>query len=117
MPSSTYTNASTDSIPVFVVLTEEYYGGEHLIRAFTHLQGAEEYTNTIPDTLDIIVVDAVVPSVPDTNTLFVVVTEEYYGGGSDKVKVFTSKHDADAYAEQVGAQYNLDTLVLQTTLF
>ena len=120
MPSTTSVNttttAMTNSTPVFVVLTEQYYGGEHLIRVFKHSQEAQQYTNTIPDSLDVLVLDTFVSSVPDNNTLFVVVTEEYYGGGSDNVKVFTSKHDADTYADTVGSLHNLDTLVLTTTL-
>ena len=41
--------------------------------------------------------------------VFVVVTEDFYGGGSKMIKLFRKEEDATKYEEEVGINHGLDT--------
>lgn len=98
----------------FVVITEDWYGGDHKIKVFRKRSDAENYANTLPNDTDRIVFETPFPK--DTNTSFVLVTEEWYGGGSNKIKLFRTNEEAKRYGESVNENGRLEAIVLERTV-
>jgi hypothetical protein len=48
--------------------------------------------------------------------VYVVVTEEWYGGLNDEIKVFAEEKTANEYAAEIGEKYNLDVSVLKKSV-
>ncbi len=52
-----------------------------------------------------------------TNTdIYVVVTEGYYGGGKDKIRVFFTNEEANDYKKKLGQTSGLDIDILELSL-
>lgn len=49
-------------------------------------------------------------------SIFIVLTEEYFGGDPKKVKAFSSQLQANEYGKQLGKECNLEIVIVQTTL-
>lgn len=90
---------------VFIVVTEECYGGDEKIKVFREKDAAEKYAGKLPDYLDHLIVERSIKE--DEKKVYLKVTEEYYGG-EDKIRVFDTKEKAEKC--QCG---NLDTIVLE----
>lgn len=83
---------------MFVVVTEDWYGGEDKVQVFKDKLEAENYSCSGSE--DIIILDFPEQS----GRIYIRVTEEYYGGD---VKVFTSKEKAREFDQ------NLDIMILE----
>ena len=100
---------------VFVAVTEEFYGGEEDSRVFRKEDDAERYADAYTKR-DCIVIR--VPFIGDINahTVFMIVTDQWYGGGEDKIRVFEKVDDSRAYVESLHANNNYDVLALEKEL-
>lgn len=55
---------------------------------------------------------------PPTNSdkVYVTATEEWYGGGSDKIKLFDTREKAENYVESINKNGKLDIVVLEKVM-
>lgn len=97
------------TMATFVLITEEYYGGEDRLKVFRKKSDAERFADTISDDIDRVVFETTLPI--NVNTVFVTVTEESYGGGPNKIKLFSIREEAENYGQSINGE--LDTVVLE----
>ena len=95
----------------FVVITEDYYGGEDNLRVFRQESRAKAFAETISNDTDRIIFETSLPG--NSNKVFVAVTEEYYGGGTGKIKLFTTREEAEKYGGSINDNMKLDTMALE----
>ena len=95
----------------FVVITENCYGGEDILKVFRQKSDADRFAETISNNTDRIVFETALPI--NSDKVFVTVTEEYYGGGSDKIRLFKTREEAKVYGESVNDNGKLDTVALE----
>ncbi|MDD4931429.1 MAG: hypothetical protein PHG66_04790 [Candidatus Colwellbacteria bacterium] len=91
---------------VYIVLSEEEYGGSDKIKVFYRHSDAENY---IEDGGIIIRQEILSP----WSKVFVVVFETFFGGD---VKCFTTRDRADEYLLVKGNEHNLDGEVIETSV-
>lgn len=87
---------------VYVVTSEELFGGQDDIRAFTIRDAAIEYAFELGKRVGL---DCVVTELPDGK--FLVLTEEWYGGA--RKQTFETYEEAQAYRESLG---NVETMIV-----
>ena len=85
---------------MFLVVTEEYYGGA--LEIFKKKFDAEMYKDQIEceKNVDSIIIEFDMKL--KGNVCFIVVTEEWYGGGKENIKCFSRNIDAEKY------KFNID---------
>lgn len=87
---------------VYVVTSEELFGGQDDIRAFATREAAIEYALELGKRVGL---DCAVSSLPDGK--FLVVEEQWYGG--DRKHTFETYEEAQAYRESLG---NVETMIV-----
>ena len=49
-------------------------------------------------------------------SVYIVVSEEYYGGGANQIRVFTNEPDAQSYAYNIAISNNLDMCIYKANI-
>lgn len=93
----------------FIVVTENYYGGESMIKVFREQNQADTYAECIYLNGDRVILEVELPA--NVKKVFITVTEEWYGGG-EKIKLFETREEAEKYGEVI-SNGELDTLSLE----
>ena len=99
---------------IFVVITEEYYGGSDKIKIFKTENDAEEYVYKHNDGLDMIILE---PEINENcNMAYIVATEDCYGVTENSI--FDKHNDAKEYLAELSKRnvkfgYNLDMCILE----
>ena len=98
----------------YIVLTEDFYGGEDDINIFTNKEDAEIYAGIMSEQRKCAVIERPLPS--DNAIIYLVVTEAWFGGetfdGQDKIQVFKTEEEAEDYQYIINDHGETDTLVL-----
>lgn len=98
---------------LFLVVGEEDYGGD--VRLFRHRKDADEYAESNRHSHKIVsnMYNVLSADDPTQSTFFVVVTEQWYGGGGENVAVFNTETAAKEYAAEFEM---IDAVVLKVPL-
>lgn len=119
-PFTTDTMVAISEIPqqsifhdVFVVVTEEEYGGANNgdVKVFYLQRVAEDYIERDNVRVDEMIIRQTIRS--PWGSVYVVVFEMFYGG-EDNVRCFSSRVDAEQYLEEKGRELNLDGFITET---
>lgn len=89
---------------IYIVVNENFYGGDSaFIKAFRSSLDADHYVNTQSTELNLDVISLSFRFVPSSNStsLSIVVSEDWYGGGYDHIRIFTSNSDAQNYCDSL----------------
>jgi hypothetical protein len=97
----------------FVVITEDYYGGENNLKVFKQKINAQQFADTITNDLERFIFETALPTISNSNKVFVTVTEEWFGGGIDKIRLFQTQEEAEQYGLSINENGNLDTIALE----
>jgi hypothetical protein len=97
-------------MPSYVVVSEEFYGGgSEIVKVFPTYWKALEYSGKISEkSLD----SQIVIIHTDNKAKYVVVSELYYGGANNHIRVFECLEAASDYLENFLGDNNLDGLII-----
>jgi hypothetical protein len=84
---------------IYIVVTENFYGED--IRFFYDYFDAEKYVNLLNIDSKILIFE-----INDTSKIFIVVSEEYYGGNN--IKCFSCQNQAKNYKNYLKNKYNIN---------
>lgn len=99
-----------DKINGYVVVFEESYGGKEIVKIFKEKCNAQKYLEEFSDELNGMVIKT---DLPATNTVYITITEENYGGERSRVGVFETSENAERYAKHIRTNRKLNVLVIE----
>jgi len=96
---------------IYLIVTERDYGEE--MKLFRLKDDAKDYQTGLR--IDSIMLDFEIS--PEINKCFVVVSEQWYGGGEEYIKLFIDKLSAKEYKRKLETFKNLDVIIKQLSVF